>query len=161
MTSNFFAIVNLGLQLRPNFIKNYEPETNSLNGGLVYDLLRAKLFDYTPDMSDALDKNNPFGLKEGYGELQAYSSYQEGVDAFVKKMENMYDALEYMNYEKQLSYLKENNRISSGEMSKVQSERIISSMDRLSRAVEDSNNMNRMNRANNAPNRVLAGRNYV
>ena len=66
-----------------------------------------------------------------------------------------------MNYEKQLSYLKENNRISSGEMSKVQSERIISSMDRLSRAVEDSNNMNRMNRANNAPNRVLAGRNYV
>ena len=144
-----------------NFIKNYEPETNSLNGGLVYDLLRAKLFDYTPDMSDALDKNNPFGLKEGYGELQAYSSYQEGVDAFVKKMENMYDALEYMNYEKQLSYLKENNRISSGEMSKVQSERIISSMDRLSRAVEDSNNMNRMNRANNAPNRVLAGRNYV
>ena len=143
------------------FVKDYDGKPKILSKALLNNLVSSKVFDENPLFEEYLDKNNPMGMKDPYGELVEYNSFQDGIDSFVKKMENYYPRLGNMTYEEQLSYLSRNGSISNSDTMRLSNEKLVSSLNRLNSSIEESNNISKRAKMSSVPTSVVGMRSYI
>lgn len=143
------------------FVKDYDGKPKILNTALLNNLVSSKVFDENPLFEEYLSKNNPMGMKDPYGELVEYNSFQDGIDAFVKRMENYYPKLGNMNYEEQINYLNRNGSISNSDVMRMSNEKLVTSLNRLNSSIEESNNISKRANMSSAPTSVVGMRSYI
>lgn len=146
------------------FIRKYTPKSDIVNNELVGDILLAKKSDTSDLFYDMLDSNNPLGVKSLDGTIAEYNSLQEGVDAFISKMEKSYDRLQQMDYMKQLEYFRNMSAITQQDYQRTKNiydERLYQAIDRLRQSIDQSNMYSRSNYLNNIPTQAPSNRRYV
>lgn len=133
---------------RPNPIEDYKKaienpslKNDALNGELVNLLLESKLKESVSILDPLLYSNNPFGLKGVSGELLSFNSFEDGINKFIEKVEKQFAVLDSLDKFAQLDLLK-----MSGNISLMDYTRVISALDKLSSAVEESNRISNRNK---------------
>lgn len=129
----------------PMPLKSFDKD--SLAGdGINQDLFNA-MFDYTVaeenkkfPMSDYMNSNNPFGVKNG-SDYVSYATVIEGANAYAKQLSTKYASIRNQTSLEQLKYLNQQGEISSRAMISLL-EALGVSVDRLTTAVQTSNNYN-------------------
>ena len=108
--------------------------------------------------------NNPFGLLDDTGNIKEYKSMEVGVGEFISKIEGMYDRLAQMDYNTQLELLKQRQYITGNEYTRIkdmENDRLVSSLDRLSRSVEERNKQENRRSLNSYPSTQYPNRSYL
>ena len=122
-------------------IENPSLKNDALNGELVNLLLESKLKESVSILDPLLYSNNPFGLKGVSGELLSFNSFEDGINKFIEKVEKQFAVLDSLDKFAQLDLLK-----MSGNISLMDYTRVISALDKLSSAVEESNRISNRNK---------------
>lgn len=146
---------------KPNPIEEYRKaiekpklKNDALNEELVGLLLESKLKESVSILDPLLYANNPFGLKGINGELLSFNSFEDGINTFIEKMEKQFAVLDGLDKFAQLDLLK-----MSGNISLMDYTRVISALDKLSSAVEESNRISNRNKV--VPTSQIQKRTYV
>lgn len=147
-----------------SFLHKYTPEAEILNNEVIGDILLAKKKDTSDSFFDLLSSKNPLGVKSIDGTIEEYSSLQEGVDAFISKMERQYEQLQNMDYMQQLEYLRMKSEITDQDFSRtknVYDERLYQAIDRLRQSIDQSNMYSKNASLRNLPTQPHADRRFV
>lgn len=146
------------------FLNQYTPDSSVLNNEVIGDILLAKKQDTTDSFYDMLASNNPLGLKDTDGTIKEFNTLQEGVEAFISKMEVMHEHLKDMDYMQQLAYYRDTNMITPTEYQRAKGnydERLYEAIERLRQSIDQSNMYSRANYNRNLPTQPFQGRRYV
>ena len=151
-------------QLRyQKFLSDVSPEVTILSPDVVKDILYSKGLNTTDEFYTRIASNNPFGLRNIDDSLQEFSSLDVGVQAFISKIERMYDQLAEMNYRQQLDLMKDKHYITASEhfhSTQLQADRLAQSLDNLNTSVRESNRL--ASQSQRVPNMTaIPGRRYT